>query len=97
MKKLDIDIKLPRTTKKQRNRANTPANSPEQYYLRTLFILPLIIINDTANWKYILEDLRERLLNKKNECSFLLIQIIPSYILKLSNKTLESIIETVIK
>ena len=75
MEKLDIEIKLPRITNKQRNRANTPADSPEQYYLRTLFV-PL-----TEN---ILEDLRERFINKKNESLFLLIQLIPSYILKLS-------------
>jgi len=30
MEKLDIEIKLPRTTNKQRNRANTPADSPGQ-------------------------------------------------------------------
>jgi len=56
MEKLDIEIKLPRTTNKQRNRANTPADSSEQYYLRTLFI-PLT--------EKILEDLRERFINKK--------------------------------
>lgn len=41
MEKLYIEIKLPRATNKQRNRANTHAVSPKQYYLRTLF-LPLI-------------------------------------------------------
>lgn len=51
MNDLDIDIKLPRISKRQINRSNTPAQSTEEYYRRVLFI-PLL--------ENILEDLKSR-------------------------------------
>ncbi|XP_025418319.1 uncharacterized protein LOC112689037, partial [Sipha flava] len=34
----DIEIKIPRLTKKQTNRCNIPLNTPEQYYRASIFI-----------------------------------------------------------
>lgn len=36
--KFDIEIKIPRLTKKQTNRCNIPLNTPEQYYRASIFI-----------------------------------------------------------
>lgn len=88
MTELDIDIKLPRITNKQTKRSNTPGDSPEEYYQRILYI-PL-----TEN---ILEDLRIRFINKKNSSLFLIMQLIPYYIIILSKQATETLIETIIE
>lgn len=36
--KFDIEIKIPRLTKKQTNRCNIPLNTPEQYYRASILI-----------------------------------------------------------
>lgn len=41
MKKHDIVTKLPRISKRQTQRPNPPINSPEEYYMRSLYI-PLL-------------------------------------------------------
>lgn len=88
MTELDIDIKLPRITNKQTIRYNTSADLPEEYYRRTHYI-PL-----TEN---ILEDLRLNFISKKNSSLFLIMQLIPYYIKKLSKEATETLLETIIE
>lgn len=56
MTKLDINIAVPRTSKRQTHRSNTPASNPEEYYRRVLYI-PIL--------DNVLEDLRMRFYSKK--------------------------------
>jgi len=56
MTKLEINITVPRTAKRQTNRSNTPASNPEEYYRRVLYI-PIL--------DNVLEDLRIRFRSKK--------------------------------
>jgi len=85
---LDIEVKLPRLTKIQNKRANTPANTPEEYYRRVVYI-PLI--------DNILEDLRLRSLNKKTTAIFQLIEFIPANIINKSSLDVKKMIDTVIE
>lgn len=50
------DINLPRICKRQTHRPNPPCNSPEEYYLRSLYI-PLL--------DNVIEDIKERFIKKK--------------------------------
>jgi len=61
MDDLDIEIKLPRITKMQTKRNNTPSGSPEEYYRRVLYI-PLV--------DNILEDLKTRFLSEETTVIF---------------------------
>lgn len=85
---LDIEVELPRLTKIQNKRANTPASTLEEYYRRVVYI-PLI--------DNILEDLRLRFLNKKTMAIFQLIQFIPANIIKISSLDVKNMIDTVIE
>lgn len=76
MNKLDIDLKLPRISKRQTQRSNTPAQSLEEYYRRVLYI-PLL--------ENISEDLQSRFLNAKTKITFILMLLIPSNVLNISN------------
>lgn len=86
MIELDVEIKQPRIVKKQNQRYNTPANSIEEYFRRILFI-PII--------DNVLEDIKDRFLNDKNKTIFLLMQLIPSSITKMSSKTSDELVKTV--
>jgi len=56
MTKLEINITVPRTAKRQTHRSNTPASNSEEYYRRVLYI-PIL--------DNVLEDLRMRFRSKK--------------------------------
>jgi len=75
MTDLDIDIKLPRITIRQTQRSNTPATCPEEYYRRVLFI-PIL--------ENVIEDLKARFLNEKNKTIFILMQLVPINVIKIS-------------
>ncbi|XP_022163133.1 uncharacterized protein LOC111028709 [Myzus persicae] len=86
MNKLDIDLKLPRITKRQTQRSNTPAQSLEEYYSRVIYI-PLL--------ENISEDLQSRFLNAKTKITFILMLLIPSNVLNISNDKKHEILQTV--
>jgi hypothetical protein len=66
----DTELKSPRVTSRQRNRANVPAGSPEQYYKTTVFI-PFL--------DHVTTDLRERF-SEHNRAIFCLSCLIPQSI-----------------
>ncbi|CAH1153707.1 unnamed protein product [Phaedon cochleariae] len=86
MEKLDIDIKLPRITKRQANRSNIPSSSPEEYFRLTLYI-PLL--------ENVLEDLRARFLDKKNKTVCLIIQLMPCYVVDIAEDVINEIIQVI--
>lgn len=73
--KLDVDIKLPRITTRQKHRANcTFSNNPIDYYRIHIYISLLDNVFD---------DFQFRFLSKENSNITLLIQLIPKYIVKM--------------
>lgn len=86
MNKLDIDLKLPRIAKRQTQRSNTSAQSPEEYYRRVLYI-PLL--------ESISENLQSRFLNAKTKTTFILMLLIPSNILNISNDKKQKLLQAV--
>jgi len=74
--KLDIDLKLLRIAKRQTQRSNTSAQLPEEYYRRVLYI-PLL--------ESISKNLQSYFLNAKTKTIFILMLLIPSNILNISN------------
>ncbi|XP_029348101.1 uncharacterized protein LOC103308364, partial [Acyrthosiphon pisum] len=66
---------VPRTSKRQTHRSNTPASNPEEYYRRVLYI-PIL--------DNVLEDLRMRFYSKKNRTVILLMQLVPVSIINMS-------------
>jgi len=86
MNTLDIDLKLPRIAKRQTQRSNTPAQSPEKYYRRVLYI-PLL--------ENISEDFQSRFLNTKTNMTFILMLLIPSNVLNISNDKKHELLEAV--
>ncbi|CAI6348676.1 unnamed protein product [Macrosiphum euphorbiae] len=88
MTDLDIDIKLPRITIRQTQRSNTPATCPEEYYRRVLFI-PIL--------ENVIEDLKARFLNEKNKTIFILMQLVPINVIKISQDLENTLVETLLK
>lgn len=86
MTKLDINIEVPRTSKRQTHRSNIRASCPEEYYKRVLYI-PIL--------DSVLEDLRMRFYNKKNSIIFLLKQLIPVSIINMSTELCDKLINSV--
>lgn len=87
MKKHDVVTKLPRISKQQTQRPNPPSNSPEEYYMRSLYI-PLL--------DNIIEDIKERFKNKKNKIFLTLMGIIPVCIKDYTPTKLESLTEDIL-
>lgn len=81
------DINLPRICKRQTHRPNPPCNSPEEYYLRSLYI-PLL--------DNVIEDIKERFIKKKNKTLLALMTLIPSYIKDLTTNKIELLIEVIL-
>lgn len=86
MTELDINIKVPRTSKHQIHRSNTPASCPEEYFRRVLYI-PVL--------DNILQDIHLRFYNKKNNLIFSLMQLVPVSIIKLSSEKCDKLINSV--
>jgi len=87
MDDLDIEIKLPRITKIQTKRNNTPSGSPEEYYRRVLYI-PLI--------DNILEDLKTRFLSEETTAIFQLMKLIPCNTINMSTLKTNDLINAII-
>jgi hypothetical protein len=66
----ETEIKCPRVTSRQRNRANAPADCPEQYYNRTVYI-PFL--------DHVINDMKERFSEHKRAI-FCLSSLIPAII-----------------
>ncbi|CAI6375760.1 unnamed protein product [Macrosiphum euphorbiae] len=77
MIELDIDVKVPRLSKKQTNRANHPAKTTEEYY-RVSFYIPLL--------DSIIEDLKSRFLSKENKLLWNLCLLVPRYIVDITGE-----------
>jgi len=88
MKKHDVVTKLPRISKRQTQRPNPPSNSPEEYYMRSLYI-PLL--------DNIIEDIKERFKNNKNKMSLTLMGIIPVYLKDFTPTKIESLTEDILE
>jgi len=88
MVELDIDIKVPRLSKKQTNRANHPAKTTEEYYRVSIYI-PLL--------DSIIEDLKSRFLSKENKLLLNLCLLVPRYIVDITGEDFKKIIEAATK
>lgn len=88
MTELDINVKIPRIVKRQSQRPNTPASNPEEYYRRVQFIH--IIEN-------VVENLKVRFSNEKNNTIFLLMQLIPINAIEMSSEINIELVETLMK
>lgn len=80
---LDIEVKVPRISKHQSNRSNTPSSCPEVYYKRILYIFIL---------ENVLEDIRSRFCNNKNKTMYLMMQLLPIHVVKKSTKKCHKLI-----
>ncbi|KAL4113575.1 hypothetical protein QTP88_017182 [Uroleucon formosanum] len=87
MKKHDVVTKLPRISKRQTQRPNPPSNSPEEYYMRSLYI-PLL--------DNVIEDMKERFKNNKNKMFLTLMGIIPVYLKDFTSTKVESLTEDIL-
>jgi hypothetical protein len=88
MIEMDIEVKLPRLSKKQTNRANHPSKTTEEYYRVSVYI-PLI--------DSIIEDLKSRFLSKENKLLLNLCLLIPRYIVDTTDEDLKKLIKAAIK
>lgn len=86
MIEMDIEVKVPRLSKKQTNRANHPAKTTEEYYRVSVYILDSII-----------EDLKSRFLSKENKLLLNLCLLIPRYIVDITGEDLKKLIEAATK
>lgn len=86
MTKLDINKAVPRTSKRQTHRSNTPASCPEEYYKRVLYI-PIL--------DNVLEDLRIRFYRKKNSIIFLLMQLVSVSTINMSPEMCDKLINSI--
>ena len=48
---LDVELTCPRLAKRQKHRTNTPADTPEEYFRRTVFVPYLEIFSNRSVWK----------------------------------------------
>lgn len=87
MKKHDVVTKLPRISKQQTQRPNPPSNSPEEYYMRSLYI-PLL--------DNIIEDIKDRFKNNKNKMFLTLMGIIPVYLKDFTPTKIESLTKDIL-
>ncbi|KAF0702097.1 52 kDa repressor of the inhibitor of the protein kinase-like, partial [Aphis craccivora] len=88
MIELDIDVKVPRLSKKQTNRANNPTKTTEEYY-RVSVCIPLL--------DSIIEDLKSRFLSKENKLLLNLCLLVPRYIVDITGEDFKKIIEAATK
>ncbi|XP_050065772.1 zinc finger MYM-type protein 1-like [Aphis gossypii] len=88
MIELDIDVKVPRLSKKQTNRANHPAKTTEEYYRVSVYI-PLL--------DSVIEDLKLRFLSKENKLLLNLCLLVPRYIVDITSEDFKNIIEAATK
>lgn len=88
MNKLDIEIKKPRIVSHQTSRCNYSTNSVEDYY-RICIYIPLL--DD------VLDDLKCRFLNEKNQAVLKLSQVIPRNIVETNDEDLHTLVKLVIK
>lgn len=88
MIEMDIEVKLPRLSKKQTNRANHPSKTTEEYYRVSVYI-PLL--------DSIIEDLKSRFLSKENKLLLNLCLLIPRYIVDITDEDLKKLIKAAIK
>lgn len=86
MTKLEINITVPRTAKRQTHRSNTPASNPVEYYRRVLYI-PIL--------DNVLEDLRMRFRSKKNSTILLLMKLVPISIINMSPEMCDKLINSI--
>jgi len=86
MTTLDIEVKVPRISKHQSNRSNTPASCPEEYYRRILYI-PIL--------DNVLEDIHSRFYNNKNKTMYIIMQLLPIHVVKMSTEKINELIITI--
>lgn len=88
MSEMDIEVKVPRLSKKQTNRPNHPAKTTEEYYRVSIYV-PLL--------DSIIVDLKSRFLSKENKLLLNLCLLIPRYIVDITGEDLKKIIEAATK
>lgn len=86
-KDLNVDMRLPRITSRQKHRPTLlPSNNIVDYYRVNMYI-PLL--------DNILEDLNFRFLNKENKNIVSLMQLTPKYLIKIKNEDLHNYLLTI--
>lgn len=88
MIKFDIEIKRPRIVSHQTSRCNYSTNSVEDYYRISIYI-PLL--------DNVLDDLKCRFLNEKNQAILKLSQVIPRNIVETNDEDAQTLVKLVIK
>lgn len=88
MLNLEVEEKLPRLTGRQTKRPNYSVSSVEEYYRVSVYI-PLI--------ENILNDMKERFNNEKNQAFLFLSQLTPKYIIKTNNDDIVKVVHAIKK
>jgi len=88
MLNLEVEEKLPRLTGRQTKRPNYPVSSVEEYYRVSVYI-PLV--------ENILNDMKERFNNEKNQAFLFLSQLTPKNIIKTNNDDIVKVVDVIKK
>lgn len=88
MLNLEVEEKLPRLTGRQTKRPNYSVSSVEEYYRVSVYI-PLV--------ENILNDMKERFNNEKNQAFLFLSQLTPKYIIKTNNDDIVKVVHAIKK